>query len=189
MSTTDMAETEIIAQRAAELLYQCATANDCAASWSRSPLYQAAEAMHREAMRTAFGLSETELDAARDLLAEYGPHDGAYGTSYPDDVRGIAILAREQVAERHAADAERSAVDEVPWSDEDTEVHVMAARDGSDAGHTAYLSERQIGAYTRHLGPGWTVRRTSWIIPAADDARTCTVATDANGQLPASWTS
>jgi hypothetical protein len=171
MSTTpDMTPAEYFAQLAAELAYAAGTSEDNRVAVCDGEAYTAASAAHRAAMRIAFGLSDAELDRARDLLAEYGPHDGAYGTDYPDDVRGHAALARLDVAGQHAADAEQAATDELPWTDEDTEVTVLAYQDKpAGAAHTAYLSERQVGAYTRHLGPGWSVRRTSWTIPGEDE--------------------
>jgi hypothetical protein len=95
-----MSENQKLAQKAAELLWACATSYDHAIAWSRSPVYQAAETCFLWTVREAYQLSAEQAEAVRSLLAEYGPDDSLQRTTG----RGVAsyIQAMRQ-AELEAA--------------------------------------------------------------------------------------
>jgi len=161
---TDMTPAERIAQQAAEYLYSCATCEDNRVASSQTELYRAAEYAYREAMRTAFGLDAAELDAAREILSAYGPHDGAYGTPYSSDVRGHAIVARHDAAERIAEAAERQVYRDHTCQDE--ELSEWDVYRHGERVYGAYLTDGQVGHYFRQLPGG--VRGGWGFRPVAD---------------------
>lgn len=164
-----MTPAESIAQLAAQYAYACGTCEDYAITQYQSPVYTAADAAYRAAMRQAFGLSDAELDEAREILAGYGPFDGSYGTGAPSDVRGHAVQARLNVAEHRALAAEQLAVQASPWRNGDEEQPYEISYQGK-AVHTAYLCAAQVGHMFAHLpGTDWSVRPVSYTVPAACD--------------------
>jgi hypothetical protein len=164
---------QAIAQQAAELLWACATSEDHAVAWCRSPVYQAAEQAFLSAAKQAYGLTGPEADALRDLLSEYGPHDSLQGTT-GHGVFSYAQEAGRQVREHRAEQAERET-----WAEHAPQGSMSDQRDyaalyhgQADVQAVVTLADNQVGPFLRKLGWGWSIRPTSWVItPDAEDAQ------------------
>ena len=155
MSTITLTPAQAIAQQAAELLWAIATCEDSAVARFDSGPYRAAELAFSTAVIAAYDLDAAEAAEARDLLAEYGPHDAMTGTTG----RGIysyVQLARDLAARHLAEEVERQATREVAWDGPEVRWDTFRA-DGAQVG-SAWLCEGQVGAYLRLLPAGWSVR-------------------------------
>jgi hypothetical protein len=81
MTRPNLTPAQDIAQTSAEYLWKVATCEDHAVAASDSPVYRAAEAGFLANIRLAYGLSEGEASAVRDLFSDLGPNDTARGTA------------------------------------------------------------------------------------------------------------
>ena len=83
--TTDRTEQrehdERICQLTAEALWHAATSENHTVARYDSATYRALERAFVTSVREVYGLSALKATRVRDLLAEFGPNDGAVGTT------------------------------------------------------------------------------------------------------------
>lgn len=80
MPASTLSPDEKFCQDLAEAFWAAATSENRNIAHYRSPVYRHLEIALISAIKITYGMTELKARRVRDLLAELGPFDGAYGT-------------------------------------------------------------------------------------------------------------
>jgi hypothetical protein len=96
-------EAQKLAQKAAELLWSCATSNDLEIASYASPIYQSAEKCFIDLVALAYRLTDEQARTVRDIFAEYGPDDSLTDTTG----RGVESYVQRMHLDKLEEDVDR----------------------------------------------------------------------------------